>query len=193
VSFIIQYLKNRKCYIELNRTISNTFEIEKGVPQGSCLGPILFLLFHSELIHRIPSATHAHLFANDLALIINASPWWHPSKFASQMQRIGQQALNQVQAYAVEWKQPINFSKTEWQWIHRRVFIPPLSLAKSVNIPSREQLFSNTLAITLMNVSYSINIARECFKRSRKTLEFSNMLLDRKHHQRERENSSLTR
>ena len=48
------------------------------------------------------------------------------------MERIGQQALNQFQAYAAEWKQPINFSKTEWRWIHRRAVIPTLSLSLSI-------------------------------------------------------------
>ena len=115
VNFIIEYLKNRKCYIEMNKVTSAIFDIEKGVPQGSCLGLILFLRFHWERAQRIPAATHAHLFADDLALIVNASPWWHRSEFAPQMERIGQQALNQVQAYAVQWKQPINFPKTEWQ------------------------------------------------------------------------------
>ena len=129
VSSIIQYLKNRKCYIEMNQITSSIFEIEKGVPQGSCLGPILFLLFHCEMAQRIPSATHAHLFADVLALIVNASPWWHRSEFASQMQETGQKALNEVQAYSVEWKQPINFPKTDWQWMHRRVVIPTLSLS----------------------------------------------------------------
>ena len=61
VNFIIEYLKNRKCYIEMNQITSSIFEIEKGVPQGSCLGPILFLLFHCELVQCIPSATHAHM------------------------------------------------------------------------------------------------------------------------------------
>ena len=45
------------------------------------------------------------------------------------MEQIGQQASNQVQAYAVEWKQMINFPKTEWQWVHRRAFIPTLSIS----------------------------------------------------------------
>ena len=165
------------------------------MPQGSCLGPILFLLFHCEIAQRIPSATHSHLFADNLALIIHASPWWHRAEFAPQMERIGQQALKQVQAYAVGWKQPVNFPKTEWGWIHRRVVIPTLflSLSRSVNIPSSEQPCTNTLAITLMNVSHARNIARGCSKKSRRTLECSNTLLDREHHQQERETSSLKR
>ena len=141
VCFIIEYLKNRKCYIEMNQITSSSFEIEKGVPQGSCLGPILFLLFHCEMAQRIPSATHAPLFADDLALIVNASPWWHRSEFASQMQQTGQKALNEVQAYAAEWKQPINFFKTEWQWIHRRVVIPTLSLTIDQHRIKRTSVF----------------------------------------------------
>ena len=85
----------------MNQITSSIFEIVKGMPQRSCLGPILFLLFHCELVQRIPSATHAHLFADGLALIIHASPWWHRTEFASQMQRTGQKALNQVQDYAI--------------------------------------------------------------------------------------------
>ena len=54
VIFILEYLKNRKGSIEMNRLVSSIFDIEKGVPQGSCLGPILFLLFHYELSRRIP-------------------------------------------------------------------------------------------------------------------------------------------
>ena len=119
VIFIVEYLKNRKGYIEMNRLVSSIFDVEKGVPQGSCLGPILFLLFHCELPRQIPSATYNHLYANDLALIIHASPWWCRSEFVSQMQPLCEKVLKQVQAYAIEWKQPINFPKTVWQWIHR--------------------------------------------------------------------------
>ena len=46
VIFIIEYLKNRKCYIEMNQVTSAILDIKKGMPHGSCLGPILFLLFH---------------------------------------------------------------------------------------------------------------------------------------------------
>ena len=106
----------------------DVFNIEKGVPQGSCLGPILFILFHYEMADKIPSTTHKHLFADDLGLIIVASPWWRRSEFTLRMQQLGQQVLNEVQYYANQWKQPINCSKTKWQWIHRRVCMPSLTL-----------------------------------------------------------------
>lgn len=102
--------------------------MEKWVPQGSCLGPVLFLLYHCEIPQRISSASYSHFYADDLALIIHAFPWWHRSEFASNLQHIGQFALNQIQEYATEWKQPINISKTMWQWIHRWVFLPQIFL-----------------------------------------------------------------
>lgn len=74
LSFIIQYLDKRTCFIELNELKSQIFDLEKGVPQGSCLGPIFFLLYHHSLVENIPSATHTHLYADDLGLIFIASP-----------------------------------------------------------------------------------------------------------------------
>ena len=65
---------------------------------------ILFILFHCEIAQRIPSATHSHLFADDLAMIIHASPWWYRTELTPQIERTGQQSSNEVQAYAVEWK-----------------------------------------------------------------------------------------
>ena len=57
------------------------------------------------------------------------------------MQRLGEKVLKQVQSYAAEWKQPINFPKTEWQWIHRRVCPPSLDLVVDGNRIKRTSLF----------------------------------------------------
>ena len=69
------------------------------------------------------------------------APWWCRSEFASQAQRLIEKALKQVQSFATEWQQSINFSKTEWQWIHRRVRPPSLDLVVDGNRIKRTSLF----------------------------------------------------
>ena len=45
------YLTNRAQYVEINGICSGLLSIEKGVPQGSILGPLLFIIFINN-IHR---------------------------------------------------------------------------------------------------------------------------------------------
>ena len=63
LKWIIDFLSNRVQNVVINGKKSKTVEVTSGVPQGSVLGPILFLIF----INDIPEVaqTPVRLFADD--------------------------------------------------------------------------------------------------------------------------------
>ena len=69
------YLSNRKPRIVTENNLSDEFNLSCGIPQGSCLGPVLFLLCGSELFEVIrkhfPSA---HAFADDTQIYFSFNP-----------------------------------------------------------------------------------------------------------------------
>ena len=61
------YLSNRKFKVHINKTFSESGNLLCGVPQGSILGPLLFLLY----INDMPQAIDCKLllYADDTCLI----------------------------------------------------------------------------------------------------------------------------
>ena len=58
----------RKQCVCLNRVYSNTVTIEAGLPQGSILGPLLFLIYINDIVSDITS--NVNLFADDTSLFM---------------------------------------------------------------------------------------------------------------------------
>ena len=57
------YLRNRKQFVEINGTKSNPINIKSGVPQGSILGPLLFIICINDISLR--EISDINLFADD--------------------------------------------------------------------------------------------------------------------------------
>jgi hypothetical protein len=74
-SLIKSYLENRYQRVKFNNRLSKWGKINKGVPQGSILGPLLFFIYINDLpsfIQRFgPLGTSVILFADDMSVIIN--------------------------------------------------------------------------------------------------------------------------
>ena len=102
--FLQSYLNNRMFRVRQGQAVTTLNPITAGVPQGSVLGPILYLLFTSDL-----PVTHGVLigtFADDTALMSTA---YHPKIAASKLQR----SLNNVSQWLKTWRIKANEAKSK--------------------------------------------------------------------------------
>ncbi len=75
LEWIKSFLSNRKQRVDLDNNFSEVCDVNYGVPQGSCLGPILLLLYISQLYdiidRHLPSS---HGYADDTQLYVSFRP-----------------------------------------------------------------------------------------------------------------------
>ena len=69
-------LSNRSQRIQVQGTLSKNFNLECGVPQGSCLGPLLYIIYAAKLFlkiieHHLPDA---HCYADDTQVYLSFLP-----------------------------------------------------------------------------------------------------------------------
>ena len=69
LNLIKSYLTNRRQYTNISNNFSDELKINCGVPQGSCLGPLLFLLYINDL--PLASQMNTTLYADDTYLMMS--------------------------------------------------------------------------------------------------------------------------
>lgn len=104
------YLQNRVQYVSINNACSDSLPIECGVPQGSILGPLLFLIYINDLAHVSPDAISI-LFADDTNVIYRSQSY-------ETLNKIINNELTLLSAWFNENKLALNVSKTKFMIIH---------------------------------------------------------------------------
>ena len=71
LSWFKDYLNNRKQCVTIANHISDIKSITSGVPQGSVLGPLLFLIYINDIADSLSSI--CNLYADDTSLMFSSS------------------------------------------------------------------------------------------------------------------------
>ena len=73
--WIRAFLSGHTQQVKIKNTLSHSIFVTSGVPQGSCLGPTLFLLYINDLVHCFDSVQcNIKLDADDAKLIVHIDP-----------------------------------------------------------------------------------------------------------------------
>ena len=102
--WLTDHLDNRKQRVVLPGGISDWTDIKAGVPQGSILGPLLFLLYINDIVEYIHSSIR--LFADDTSLYIIVD---NPVQAADQLNS----DLTKIHQWANKWLVTFNPTKSE--------------------------------------------------------------------------------
>ena len=73
LQWLCSYLSNRHQCTKVNNVLSNNKPISAGVPQGSILGPLLFILFVNDLFQFNSPSVEIYFYADDTAIILIAA------------------------------------------------------------------------------------------------------------------------
>lgn len=68
-NILTNYLTDRKYFVKYETAASNLYDIKSGVPQGSVLGPILYLLFTADIPIPTSKSVVLSTFADDTAIL----------------------------------------------------------------------------------------------------------------------------
>ena len=126
LSWFRDYLHDRRQYVSLNNVSSSTKLIKAGVPQGSILGPLLFLLYINDIVNDIQA--DIRLFADDTSLSVTVDDI--PESAATL-----NSDLSKICKWAQTWLVSFNPSKTESMIISRKINKP---IHPSINMLNQE-------------------------------------------------------
>ena len=115
LNWIKSYLSNRKQRVLVNGKASDWQCTNAGVPQGSILGPLLFLVYINDIVNSIES--DIYIFADDTSLM-------RPIIDAVDDFNILNEDLNKLSNWAQQWRVTFNAKKTEYMIFSLKNKIP---------------------------------------------------------------------
>ena len=107
------YLAKRGQRVSIDGSLSEHFSLECSVPQGSCLGPLLFLIYASKVFRVVEGQLpHAHCYADDTQIYLSFKPV--SNTFQEDAVRVMECCIEKIRHWLIHDRLLLNDNKTEF-------------------------------------------------------------------------------
>ena len=159
-NWFTNYLTSRKQRVSLDGTYSDWANISKGVPQGSILGPLMFLVFVNDLPDIVDTCT-VNLYADDTTIY-----------YSNKDPKLVQSTINSDLENIVSWIEmnglKMNVNKTQMMTLQRKSTKPAEAI--TVKIRGEEITHLNSIKYLGVVVDKDLNWKRHITEVRRKAL-----------------------
>ncbi len=122
-AWIQAFLSNRSQCVSVNGVLSKCADVTSGVPHGSVLGPVLFLVYINDISDCISS--NKSLFADDSILYRQIN--------SPQVHQILQEDLNKLCKWSEDWLMDFNVTKSYLMTITTKLYLPISNVLSSLD------------------------------------------------------------
>ena len=106
LNYLLHFLKNRQQCVKINDVYSEWLETNHGVPQGTVLGPLVFLLYFKDFREKVQGNFDIFQIADDTSFHFSRNNVSEPEKCVSEI-------LEKTNNYPEQHKLTMNIGKTE--------------------------------------------------------------------------------
>ena len=149
IEWFESYLGERNQVVEANDTLSEAGIVNCGVPQGSILGPLLFLCYINDM--PISLKCKLKLYADDSALIISGK---EPNKIAEELSK----ELSSCRSWLIDNKLSLHLGKTEAILFGTK---QKLSKVESFKVICNGEIIKNVKSVKYLGIQLDDDLAGE--------------------------------
>jgi hypothetical protein len=159
LSTISTYLAGRKQVVVVDGVKSNVLNVEAGVPQGSRLGPLLFIIYMNDIVVDIES--DILIFADDTSLLATGSD---PTETAEILNR----DLLKISEWATRWKVTFNPGKSKDIIFSNKLLNNSPPLIFNDKIIERVNTHKHLGVFFTSSLDWSVQVHEMCLRANRK-------------------------